>query len=91
MCERNHTVPHAHTGCRPEPFLATQLTGDDVEVNIDTIDAGTFWEVNDLVRSSVKRKDAPGAGSGGGGSRAGDGSKGKKKGGNGSRKRARKA
>lgn len=59
-------------------------------MNIDSIDASTFWEVNDIVRTSVKRKEAPGAGSGGGGSRGG-GDKGKKKGGAGSRKRARKA
>lgn len=66
------------------PDCIRSVNADDVEINIDSIDKRTFWEVNKLVRANVKRKDAPGAGGGS----SGDG---RKKKGKDSRKRQRKS
>ena len=51
--------------CRVEcltPCGGRQINADDVEINIDSVDARTFWKVNDIVNQAMKAKDS-GAGS----------------------------
>lgn len=55
------------------PDCIRSVNADDVEINIDSINAATFWEVNALVKNNVKRKDAPGAGGGGSKGKASEG------------------
>ena len=45
-----------HDG-RPTLLPPHQINADDVEINVDTIDARTFWEVSAIVRASLKRKE----------------------------------